>query len=145
MKKASNRNPNHVRFSKATQVVLVPTRKEFIDHGLQDSLWWQHSDYAKFKASLLIEYQALSQDQPTPQTFLKDLQNDLDTKSNLHINIKELQKDVETETDLNINMEDLIKFYVTKPKLIAQSHVSQKKRVISMEGSSLHPLGLMAS
>jgi hypothetical protein len=48
-----------VRFQLLVRVVLIPSRYEYTDADLFDSLWWQDSDYSAFKASALLELNAM--------------------------------------------------------------------------------------
>lgn len=48
-----------VRFQSLVRVVLIPSRYEYADANLFDSLWWEDSDYTVFKASALLELNAM--------------------------------------------------------------------------------------
>lgn len=48
-----------VRFQSLVRVVLIPSRYEYTDADLFDSLWWEDSDYSAFKASALLELNAM--------------------------------------------------------------------------------------
>jgi hypothetical protein len=48
-----------VRFQSLVRVVLIPSRFEYTDANLFDSLWWEDSDYSSFKASALLELNAM--------------------------------------------------------------------------------------
>jgi hypothetical protein len=48
-----------VRFQALVRVVLIPSRYEYADADLFDSLWWEDSDYSAFKASALLELNAM--------------------------------------------------------------------------------------
>mmetsp|Transcript_29190 Transcript_29190/g.29542 ORF Transcript_29190/g.29542 Transcript_29190/m.29542 type:complete len:411 (+) Transcript_29190:21-1253(+) len=55
-KKLSQRK---LKFDTKVRVILIPTRDEYYDIGLGESLWWMSSDYAAFKQSAGMEFRAM--------------------------------------------------------------------------------------
>jgi hypothetical protein len=48
-----------VRYETSVRVVLIPTRDEYVEAGLQNDLWWEDTDYTVFKNSAVRELKAL--------------------------------------------------------------------------------------
>ena len=48
-----------VFFSTGVSVILIPTRKEYFETGLGESLWWANCDYANFKKTAVTEFRAM--------------------------------------------------------------------------------------
>ncbi len=149
----SQHNPRHVRFDKTTRVVLVPCRKEYFDHGLGETLWWQSDDYVQFKSSLYSEYLKSQNEIPlqgSPVMNNSNCSNDNSISTSDDINSKENSSNTNNLSSSNA-IDEHMRFIGTRPKIVKNNNsydtindpliIRQKK----IDKNVVHPLALMLS
>lgn len=140
--------PSHtVKFDSTARVILVPSRKEYQEHGLVPVLWYDETDYKSFKLSALTELQtALSEKPGDKAAALRDLYQNApsdeirETMTRITENINQIQA---TETDAATpNVSHILHFLNTTPYHQTAHQTAHKAE---SRDASLHPLGLMVS
>eukprot|EP01006_Ploeotia_vitrea_P041642 TRINITY_DN66558_c10_g1_i1.p1 TRINITY_DN66558_c10_g1~~TRINITY_DN66558_c10_g1_i1.p1 ORF type:complete len:289 (-),score=-6.38 TRINITY_DN66558_c10_g1_i1:97-963(-) len=101
-------NKKKLRFNKNVKVILIPTRNEYNDAGLSNSIWWNLNDYneMKFDAAkdIITIIKSEKVDAKTAMNILygcKSIQNDINNK---HNNNKDINNDKDIDGD---NIEDI--------------------------------------
>lgn len=139
-----SKSSRSVSFDSTARVILVPSRKEYKDHGLVPDLWYEEKDYKSFKQSALSELQAaLSEKSSDMKAALRDLYQPTpseEARASMSLVAENINQIQSTETDAATPSVSQILHFLNATPYHQTAHKTDTR-----SDASLHPLGLMVS